>query len=42
LRALAIFCILGIIGDLIGGLYAIGAQIGLYSCVIDWMITMQD
>jgi len=42
LDALAIFCILGIIGDLIGGLYAIGAQIGLYSCVIDWIITMRD
>lgn len=42
LRALAIFCILGIMGDLIGGLYAVGAQIGLYSCVIDWMITMRD
>ena len=41
LRPLAILCVLGIVGDLIGGLYAIGAQIGLYSCIIDW-ITVRD
>jgi len=41
LRLLVILCVLGIVGDLIGGLYAIGAQIGLYSCIIDW-ITVRD
>lgn len=41
LRVLAIFCVLGIVGDLIGGLYAIGAQIGFYSCTIDWIIVRE-
>lgn len=41
LRILVILCVLGIMGDLIGGLYAIGAQIGLYSCIIDWIIVRE-
>jgi len=36
LKILTIVSILGIIGDLIGGLYAIGAQTGLYTTIIDW------
>jgi hypothetical protein len=39
LKFLMIFCVLGIIGDLIGGLYGIGAQIGLYITIIDWWVS---
>jgi hypothetical protein len=39
LKILTIFCVLGIIGDIIGGLYGIGAQIGLYTTLIDWKTT---
>lgn len=37
LNFMALASILGLVGDLIGGLYAISAQIGLYTTIIDWM-----
>lgn len=40
LKFLTIFCTLGLIGDLIGGLYGIGAQTGLYTTLIVWWIVM--
>ena len=42
LKILTIFCILGVIGDLIGGLYGIGAQTGLYTTIIDWWTTRRN
>jgi len=38
-KILLVFFVLGIIGDLVGGLYGIGAQTGLYTAIIDWWAT---
>lgn len=38
LNIVAILCLTGIIGDLVGGLYAIGAQIGLYTSMVNWLL----
>jgi len=38
-KILSVFFVLGIIGDLVGGLYGIGAQTGLYTAIIDWWAT---